>query len=186
MLGIASLRKSTNEVGTICIKIGSRQSCKRRCSARSVRARCRLLGEHSFTPRQAQTHTRPARFTPFKFYTGGVDAEDVRRELTAATKAPCVIYTYGLSPFSTEALAVLEATGATFETRELGLEWFLLGPRASVMRAELETLTGQSSLPHVFIGGVSVGGLSTGTPGLATLDETGELISTLKKAKALR
>ena len=47
-------------------------------------------------------------------------------------------------------------------------------------------MTGQSSLPHVFIGGKSVGGLSSGTPGLAALQESGELTTMLKQAKALR
>ena len=77
------------------------------------------------------------------------------------------------------------STGCKFEVRQLGLEWFTLGPRASVMRAQLEELTGQSSLPHVFIGGESIGGLATGTPGLAALEESGELIPMLKKARAL-
>ena len=117
---------------------------------------------------------------------GGVDVDDVKSELDAVGKTPCVIYSYGLSPFSTEAIALLEETGCTFENRQLGLEWFLLGPRASVFRAELETMTGQSSLPHVFIGGKSVGGLSSGTPGLAALQESGELTTMLKQAKALR
>jgi glutaredoxin-related protein len=120
---------------------------------------------------------------------GGVDREDVKQELNDcldAKKTPAVIYTYGLSPFSTEALAVLESTGAKFEKRELGPEWFLLGGRASVLRAELDEMTGQSSLPHIFIGGESIGGLSTGTPGLAALLESGELEAKLKKAKALK
>ena len=103
-----------------------------------------------------------------------------------AKKTPAVIYTYGLSPFSTEALALLESTGAKFEKRELGAEWFLLGGRASVLRAELSEMTGQSSLPHIFIGGESIGGLSSGTPGLVALLESGELEAKLKKAKALK
>ena len=114
---------------------------------------------------------------------GGVDADDVKQEIAEDIKAPCVIYTYGLSPFSTEAVALLEAKGANFEVRELGPEWFLLGPQASVKRAELEAMTGQSSLPHVFIGGEHVGGLATG-PGIATLDEDGELDGLLASAGA--
>ena len=90
---------------------------------------------------------------------------------------------YGLSPFSTEAIALLKGTGAKFETIELGPEWFLLGPKASVKRAELEAMTGQSSLPHVFIGGEHVGGLATG-PGLAALQESGELSTKLSSAGA--
>jgi glutaredoxin len=100
---------------------------------------------------------------------GSVDKAEVMEELALLGATPCVIYTYGLSPFSTQALDVLKNSGAVFETRELGLEWFLLGPRASVLRAELENLTGQSSLPQVFIGGKSIGGLATGTPGMASL-----------------
>merc|ERR1719387_1730100 len=59
----------------------------------------------------------------------GVDVEEVKQELNDcldAKKTPAVIYTYGLSPFSTEALALLDSTGAKYEKRELGLEWFLL------------------------------------------------------------
>ena len=54
-----------------------------------------------------------------------------------------------------------------------------------MLRQELENLTGQSSMPHIFIGGESIGGLSTGTPGLAALVESDELVAKLKKAKAL-
>ena len=120
---------------------------------------------------------------------GGVDKAEVQEELnslSAKKPPPCVIYTYGLSPFSTEALSILESTGATFEKRELGPEWFLLSPRASVLRAKLGEMTGQSSLPHIFIGGESIGGLSTGTPGLAALVESGELENKLKAAMALK
>merc|ERR1719231_1811751 len=112
---------------------------------------------------------------------GSVDVDEVKTELADLGKTPVVIYTYGLSPFSTEAISLLDSTGAKYERRELGPEWFLLGPRASVLRAELEAMTGQSSLPHVFIGGEHVGGLATG-PGLAALQESGELAAKLKSA----
>jgi glutaredoxin len=91
-----------------------------------------------------------------------------------------VIYTYGLSPFSTEATAVLDEIGAQYKEVKLGLEWFLLDKDKSTIRAELLEMTGQSSLPHVFIDGKHVGGLFTGnadgsSPGLAGLKESGEL-----------
>ena len=38
--------------------------------------------------------------------------------------APVVIYTYGLSPFSTEALRFLDETGCKYRKIELGPEWF--------------------------------------------------------------
>ena len=84
---------------------------------------------------------------------GCVDSSDVKQEIEDDIKAPCVIYTYGLSPFSTECKAFLDGVGCKYEAIELGPEWFLLGPKASAMRAELAATTGQSSLPHVFIQG---------------------------------
>jgi glutaredoxin len=91
-----------------------------------------------------------------------------------------VVYTYGLSPFSAETLGVLDEIGADYENVEVGLEWFLLDKEKSALRAQLLEMTGQSSLPHVFINGEHVGGLFTGSsdgsyPGLAGLKESGEL-----------
>lgn len=91
-----------------------------------------------------------------------------------------VVYTYSLSPFSAEALAVLDEVGADYEKVEVGAEWFLLDRERSALRAVLLDMTGQSSLPHVFVDGQHVGGLFTGSsdgkfPGLAGLKESGEL-----------
>lgn len=102
--------------------------------------------------------------------------------LDTITQNKIVIYTYGLSPFSSETTAVLDEIGADYKNVEVGLEWFLLDKEKSVLRAELLEMTGQSSLPHVFIDGQHVGGLFTGSsdgkyPGLATLKETGALQS---------
>ena len=57
----------------------------------------------------------------------------------------------------------------------------LLGKEGSATRAALLEMTGQSSLPHVFIDGKHVGGLFTGSPssggaGLASLKESRESI----------
>merc|ERR1712086_257009 len=73
-------------------------------------------------------------------------SEDVREQARAQIEtdrnyAPVVVYTYGLSPFSTECKAFLDGIGCKYEA------------------AELAATTGQSSLPHVFIQGKSVGGL---------------------------
>lgn len=96
------------------------------------------------------------------------------------SKNRIVVYTYSLSPFSSETLAVLDEIGAGYMKVEVGLEWFLLDKEKSVLRAELLEMTGQSSLPHVFIDGQHVGGLFTGSvdgnfPGLASLKESGAL-----------
>ena len=100
-----------------------------------------------------------------------------------------VVYTYTLSPFSTEALALLDATGCEYKTVELGLEWFLLDGVGSSIRALLLERYGMSSLPHIFIGGESVGGLysgnAAGAPGLVELKRRGELTGMLQAAGAL-
>jgi glutaredoxin len=119
---------------------------------------------------------------------GGINAQEVKAEIEAEVKAePCVIYSYPLSPFCTEAVALLESTGCKFKKVEPGLEWFLLGPKGSNIRAELGEMTGQTSFPHIFIGGQSVGGLFSGGPsgsGIAGLAESGELVTMLKQAGA--
>jgi len=95
-----------------------------------------------------------------------------------------VIYTYGLSPFSSEAIAVIDEMGGDLDLEcdyvELGLEWFLLNKEQSAIRTTLLEMTGQSSLPHVFVNGKHIGGLFTGTPdgsypGLASMKESNEL-----------
>ena len=91
---------------------------------------------------------------------GSPQPSEVRAQLYAKVgTSGALIYTYALSPFCTAAIRVLESTGCQFTTVELGLEWFLLGPKGSSVRAELGRMTGQTRLPHVFIGGEWVGGL---------------------------
>jgi len=71
-----------------------------------------------------------------------------------------LIYTYGLSPFSSEAVSILEATGCEYTNIELGKEWFLLGGEGSETRVALskEVDGGATSLPKIFIGGECIGG----------------------------
>ena len=118
---------------------------------------------------------------------GAYDEAEVRAEISATiNSSPVVVYTYGLSPFSTEVLDILESTGCKYENVELGAEWFALGGEGSATRVELRKLYGQGSLPHVFIGGEWVGGCTTGAEGgLAGLVERGELVDKLRKARAL-
>ena len=115
----------------------------------------------------------------------GVDEAEVVAEIEAAKKAnPVLIYTYALSPFSTEALALLDSTGYEYETIELGLEWFTLGGRGSRTRAALASYgEGASSLPKIFIGGDAIGGAS-GYSALADAAASGELDTRLKKSRA--
>jgi hypothetical protein len=50
-------------------------------------------------------------------------------------------------------------------------------------RAALLEITGQSSLPNIFIGGASIGGLFSGTPGLVPALEQGQLMNMIEDAK---
>ncbi len=75
-----------------------------------------------------------------------------------------VVYTYSLSPFCKEAVGVLDSLDIEYENISLGLEWlpFLINEGGSQKRAALGGKTGQTSLPHVFVAGKSIGGLYEG------------------------
>ncbi len=89
---------------------------------------------------------------------------------------PVVMYTYGLSPFSIEAKKLLDSLNVPYKEVSLGGEWLpgLIGEGGSQKRAALLEMTGQSSLPNIFIGGKSIGGLFSGSPGLVPLLEQGK------------
>uniref|UniRef100_A0A7S2RU60 Glutaredoxin domain-containing protein n=1 Tax=Eucampia antarctica TaxID=49252 RepID=A0A7S2RU60_9STRA len=111
-----------------------------------------------------------------------VDKDAIMDEINDnKTKNKALIYTYGLSPFSSEALNILDGTDYEFTQIELGAEWFLLGGKESVTRVALSNLSedGATSLPKIFIGGECIGGCSA----LTDLAESGELESKLAKAK---
>merc|ERR1719195_61709 len=79
-----------------------------------------------------------------------VDMDEVVAEINSLkTKNKALIYTYGLSPFSTEARKILDETEYQFTEIELGAEWFALGGKASVTRVALskEVEGGATSLP---------------------------------------
>ena len=75
-----------------------------------------------------------------------------------------VVYTYSLSPFCTEAIAVLNNLDIEYKEISLGAEWvpFLINEGGSQKRMAIAEMTGQSSLPHVFVNGQSIGGLYEG------------------------
>ena len=103
----------------------------------------------------------------------------------AKASSPVLIYTYALSPFSTEALKLLESTGYEFTKVELGLEWFLLGGKESQLRVAMGDMVpnGATSLPKIFIGGVPLTGAS-GYSALAEAVEDGSLDGLLKASGA--
>lgn len=108
---------------------------------------------------------------------------------TAIQESPVVVYTYDLSPFSFETKALLDSLEVSYTEMSLGAEWIpgLITEGGSQTRAALLEMTGQSSLPQVFIGGKSIGGLYSGTPGLVPGLEKGvlrDMISSAMKGTA--
>jgi len=116
-----------------------------------------------------------------------VDKKSIRKELQERTSsAKPVMYTYGLSPFSGEAKSIIE--NYEVEVIELGPEWFLLGPNGSEKRLALSEISPdmQTSLPHLFAKGESLGGLSTGgrdNSGINGLVKSGAINSILKRRR---
>jgi glutaredoxin len=88
-----------------------------------------------------------------------------------------------LSPFCTEATTLLENCGIKFKEISLGKEWIPGLIKDPTKRAALLEITGQSSLPHIFVGGTSIGGLFSGSPGLVPALEQGQLMKMIDDAK---
>jgi glutaredoxin len=101
-----------------------------------------------------------------------------------AQSHPVVVYTYKLSPFSFETTALLDNLDIDYKEISLGQEWLpgLLAPNGAIKRAALLDMTGQSSLPHIFIGGQPIGGLFSGEPGLVPALEQGKLMDMVRQA----
>merc|ERR1712194_314303 len=113
-----------------------------------------------------------------------VDELEGSQEIASEVKSnTVVIYTYGLSPFSAEATAILDATGCDYREIEVGPEWFLLGGKDSVKRVLLSDFVdnGATSLPKVFVKGECIGGCAE----LAECVSSGEFDELVKtKAEA--
>ena len=111
--------------------------------------------------------------------------QDTEAEILAIVQStPVVMYTYDWSPFSSEAKALLDHLAIEYTDISLGKEWIPGLINDPMTRAALLSLTGQSSLPHVFIGGVSIGGLFSGTPGLVPALEEMSLLDKVEAAQA--
>ncbi|GKY92517.1 hypothetical protein MPSEU_000222000 [Mayamaea pseudoterrestris] len=114
-----------------------------------------------------------------------MEIERAMAEIEADTKAnPVLVYTYGLSPFSSECKALLDSLNISYTEVSLGQEWLpgLIKEGGAAKRAALLKMTGQSSLPHIFIGGKSIGGLYSGSPGLLPALEAGVLRNMVQEA----
>lgn len=118
----------------------------------------------------------------YRSYTSEI--KKAKEEIEAETSAEqIVIYTYDLSPFSSETKAVLDGLNVKYKSISLGKEWIpgLLSPSGATKRAALLEMTGQSSLPHIFINGKPIGGLFGGSPGLVPLLEGGKFMEMVQE-----
>ena len=135
-----------------------------------------------------------AALTPVQAGASQDDAEAYERTIaqemeiiqSAASSHPVLIYTYELSPFSFECKALLDSCSIPFKEISLGQEWIpgMIQEGGSITRAALLQMTGQSSLPHIFVNGKSIGGLFTGTPGLLPALEEGSLTALMNKEQS--
>jgi len=80
-------------------------------------------------------------------------------------------------------MALLKNCGIKFKEISLGKEWIPGLIKDATKRAALLEITGQSSLPHVFVGGTSIGGLYSGSPGLLPALEQGKLMKMIDEGK---
>lgn len=99
--------------------------------------------------------------------------------------APVVVYTYDLSPFSWETKSLLDSLNVEYKEVSLGKEWFpgFINEGGAQKRAALLEMTGQSSLPHVFVGGTWVGGLFGDKTGLIPALNDGSFWDLLEETK---
>ena len=121
------------------------------------------------------------------------DSDNYQKELKAAlteiesetSSSPVVVYTYDLSPFSSETKSLLKSVNVEFKDISLGKEWIpgLVAPKGAIKRAALLEMTGQSSLPHIFVGGKPIGGLFNGNPGLLPSLREGKFLQLVDDAK---
>jgi hypothetical protein len=73
--------------------------------------------------------------------------------------------------------------GINFNEISLGKEWIPGLLEKPAKRAALLEITGQSSLPNIFVAGESIGGLYSGNPGLIPALEEGTFTDMVDEAK---
>ena len=108
---------------------------------------------------------------------GDVDYAPTIKEIEGEIAAsPVVVYTYELSPFSSETTALLDRLDVEYKEISLGKEWLpgLISENGAIKRAALLEMTGQSSLPQIFVNKKPIGGLFSGSPGLVSMLKNGE------------
>lgn len=113
---------------------------------------------------------------------GNYDREVVRSTLASLVgEDAVVVFSATYCPFSLAAKRTLAAQGVQFKV----IEWNKRDDGAALV-AELGELTGRTSIPHIFLGGLSIGGFNDGTPGLRPLISSGGFGGALEQARRRR
>jgi len=95
--------------------------------------------------------------------------------------SPCVVFSRTTCPYCLQTKECLDRVGATYRVVELDAD-----PQGPAMRKELASLTGRTSVPAVFIGGIFAGGANDGgLGGVLTLQREGALEPLLVESGAL-
>jgi len=122
-----------------------------------------------------------------KFAAGDYDQVKVRGMIEDESKsAPVVLYTLTQSPFSVDAKRLLDESSIKYREIELAPLFILAEGESAARRAELGSMTGRTSMPHIFINGASIGGLYEGSPGLVPLIESGKLEKMVQPPKPVK
>uniref|UniRef100_A0A6U3SJ74 GST N-terminal domain-containing protein n=1 Tax=Ditylum brightwellii TaxID=49249 RepID=A0A6U3SJ74_9STRA len=115
------------------------------------------------------------------------ELEQVTQEIISEIESSnVVIYTYKLSPFCTETTTLLDNLNLPYQEISLGYEWIpglISNDNGAMKREALNQLTGQSSLPNIFVNGKSIGGIFSGTPGLLPALEDGTFFDLVEKTE---
>ncbi|XP_078431036.1 glutaredoxin-like [Wolffia australiana] len=108
------------------------------------------------------------------------DPEEIRMALQKAQEIvanePVVVFSKTYCPYCTRAKKLLTLLGARFKVIELDKE-----NDGSQVQAALAELTGQRTVPNVFIGGKHIGGCDT----LTEIHGEGKLVPLLTESDAL-
>ena len=117
-----------------------------------------------------------------KLQAGSYDEAKVRAALENNIKRkPCVMYATSTCPFCKQAQEALTAMGTMYTIVDLDQE-----DDGMAIKAELMGVTGQTSVPQVFVGGQFIGGCNDGgMGGVLPLKKDGKLEEMLIAAGAL-
>eukprot|EP01041_Mallomonas_annulata_P003158 gene3158-6230_t len=115
-----------------------------------------------------------------------MDLEAAKNEINEYIKsAPCVIFSWTMSPASKKAKKLLTDIGCTYTAIELDKPF----SKGNPLRAALGRMVGRTSVPAIWIGGKYIGGCDDGpdvnSPGLIPLAFSGKLRPMLIEAKVM-